>query len=258
MKRWIVLGVLLCAASASAQTSIGNFNYYRDVDPIDDTDRSIIATTAIDAALYDNPRLIWRCLDQELELIYDPDEYLGEDQSIPVQFRFDNEPASAVQDWNFSTSGTAAFAPESQTSAFTAAVLDARRVVMRVWDYSDEAYTYTFDLAGIRNALSELACASFIFEEPAAPETIEAEPGEPAPAPSEPIFTRVFKVDLPVVTTYNRIKELLEPGSYTEELNVVHAEGLTIRFGQDSMGTTNLTLSGTNETLREQIRALFF
>ncbi len=226
---------------ALAQTKIDDFFYTENLDPINDSDRSTVWTNAVDASSYKNPQLVWRCFDQRLEVIYSPDEYLGKDQDISVQYRFDGNNASSLQSWGFSTTGTAAFAKELQARIFTLAALKSQKVVMRVLDYSSEAYTYSFSLTGIKTVLAQLACADSLL-----------------PSSSiEGSFFVEFSSPLAIPAVYRKIKTVLAPGTYTEELNLVRAEGIEISFSETKNGRSVISLRGANDELRSNIERLF-
>lgn len=78
-----------------------------------------------------------------------------------------------------------------------------------------------------------------------------------ATAASTPV-TRELNLGLPPQTIYRRVKGvlLLRDETFTEDLNVIYADGLTIRFAE-SGNLTNVTFEGDNNTLREEIVSLF-
>lgn len=76
--------------------------------------------------------------------------------------------------------------------------------------------------------------------------------------PTSTVESSGQEVEIPVETAtqaYNAIKEILEPGSYTEELNLIRADGLIIRFGEVD-GVPTVFLDGENQELIAQITSL--
>lgn len=241
LKKLLIIFAIL-GSFAFAQEP-GEFVYIEQSDPITDADRSAIYVTAEEASLFSDARLYFRCDGDVLELFYGPDEFLNTNDPVPVQYRFDDDPASPERAWSSSTSGTAAFATPSQRVEFIAGAKEAGRVVMRATNYNGVTYTYTFDLSGFNEAFNRLGCSAAYAD-------VASDPASAVPVPSS------LTLGLAAGSIYARIMGVLEPGSYSEDVNVIYADGLTIRFGE--AGTmTRLTLEGSNDTLKQAIADLF-
>lgn len=149
-------------AAAAAQQSIGSFTLVRDLDAITDVDRSAIGTPALDSGDRTSV-LVWRCMEDGLNVVYDWDKYFGGDDDDDVLFvwRFDKNPAWDPEYARLFTDGnTSAWIRMSTVESFTRAAVKAGRVVIRVTDpLDDETITDTFELEGLRAALGELTCA---------------------------------------------------------------------------------------------------
>ena len=66
--------------------------------------------------------------------------------------------ATKSQQWNESSSNKATFIPSTSLRAFVSHIKTGSKLVVRVWDYSDDAYTAEFDLTGTEWALNQLPC----------------------------------------------------------------------------------------------------
>ena len=248
MKLLWVFVLLLCAYAFSQEPGV--FEFVENKDPISDRDTSFIFVSADDATGYDDPRLYVRCDgDDVMELIYAPDEYLNSNGGVTVLYRFDDLPASNPEDWSASSEGTAAFAEQHQLTRFVRKALGSEKVVMRAADYNGQTYTYTFDLSGFESALRRLGCADAAaaasFDSTADLDLL-----------INPPEIRELNLGLPAPNIYSRIKDHLQAGTYTEGLNVIYAENLTINFMEDA-GMTQVLLDGGNDELRRAIVALF-
>ncbi|HEY0969653.1 MAG TPA: hypothetical protein VGE02_01615 [Gemmatimonadales bacterium] len=152
----------LAPAPAAAQETIGSFAVVPNRDPITDADRGVVGTVALDpgdrAAL-----LVWKCMEDGLNVIYQWDRYFGgdEDDDVALVWRFDSEPAWERQ-WAqlLDQEQNSAWIRMHQVTPFTGAALAARKVAVRVTDPLDgETITDQFELDGLLPALRQLSCA---------------------------------------------------------------------------------------------------
>jgi hypothetical protein len=68
---------------------------------------------------------------------------------------------------------------------------------------------------------------------------------------------KVINAGVSSAEAYERITSLMEAGSFTGNTSILQAEGLTIRFREDSSGLADLYLIGSNAELSEAIVAEF-
>jgi hypothetical protein len=155
--------VLALAVTAHAQEPqmIGSFAYVHSLDPMTDADRSTIMNLGEDTSSR-SLSLGWRCMSDGLNILV-LTGHMGGDRSdrVVVQYRLDSSPASESQRWQQSSNSQAAFAPMNQVSQLTQAMMNSKKVVVRVSDPLDgETKTNTFSLSGLSEALRKLPCAS--------------------------------------------------------------------------------------------------
>lgn len=62
---------------------------------------------------------------------------------------------------------------------------------------------------------------------------------------------------LPTPQAYSRVKNLLEVGTFTEDVNVVYADDLTVQFSENTIGMAVLRMQGNNSALMDEISAVF-
>ena len=62
------------------------------------------------------------------------------------------------QRWNESTDNESTFIPSREVRAFLDRISRGTKLVVRVWDFGDEAHTAEFDLTGVQWALEQLPC----------------------------------------------------------------------------------------------------
>jgi hypothetical protein len=150
-------------APAAAQETIGSFAIIPNKDPITDADRGLVGTVALDSGDR-SALLVWRCMEDGLNVIYQWDRYFGgdSDDDVALVWRFDSEPASNPQ-WAqlLDKDQDSAWIRMNQVAPFTRAALAAGRVAVRVTDPLDgETITDQFNLDGLQPALRRLSCAS--------------------------------------------------------------------------------------------------
>lgn len=144
-------------AAEMGVTTIGDFTYRETTDEITGQTKRVLATSS-ESSYTDSATLFWRCSDEGAEIYISTDEYLDSDSSIPTRYRFDNDKAQGPDYWSPSTDGDAAFAPDRSIQSFTAGAKGAREVAIRVEDYDDSEYTYTFSLMGLTRGLQRMPC----------------------------------------------------------------------------------------------------
>jgi hypothetical protein len=211
-----------------------NIRSFPNRDTFTDANRSTVQVYADQQSRFARDNVIvWRCNGNDAyELFIANDEFLTTNGPIPAIFRFDAEPATSNR-WNASTNGTAAFAPNADARAqFTRNALAATRVSVGLTNYRGTRYEYTFPLTGLGDALRELGCVN-----------------------SDLTLGTLF-VNVPPSEAYEVIKAAVAGLAYTEDVNVMYFDALTVRFSAREAGT-ELTFSGSNATIYERIRAAF-
>jgi hypothetical protein len=211
-----------------------NIRTVADRDSFTDEDRSRVVVTAEQQSSFGRTNaIVWRCDgSSRYELFIATDEFLTTSGPIPAVFRFDDQPAINGR-WSDSTEGTAAFAPDARERAqFTSSALAAARVAVGLTDYAGTRHEYSFQLTGLGSALRDLGCVG-------------------ADLALEPLYVRV-----PPAEAYQTIKDAVTGLAYTEDVNVMYFDGLTLRFGARGVGT-DLTFTGTNAAIYDRIRAAF-
>ena len=66
--------------------------------------------------------------------------------------------ATRNHQWNESSNNEATFIPFTSLRTFLDHIKTGSKLVVRVWDFSDDAYTAEFDLTGIEWALNQIPC----------------------------------------------------------------------------------------------------
>ena len=89
--------------------------------------------------------LNWWCDSSGLDVYVRMDEYLSGD-TVDVQYRFDAEPASPPQRWEWSK--PLVTAPRAAVPAISTRARTAAKVLIRVIGSDGDSFTYTFDLDG--------------------------------------------------------------------------------------------------------------
>ena len=239
---FVVTSFLFCGISL-AQT-FGNAILVEKVDPFTDENSSRVLIASNEADFLERNRyLVWRCAADEAdkyEFYISGEDFLNSSgNSIPVRYRFGDEAASEWQDWAASTDGDTPFANQRQRAVFTQNALKTNSVLVGLQDYNGSIQSFTFDLAGINQALQALACVDI-------QEAINA----------PPISVRLTSFAGDISRAYEVVMQNLDGVAYTEELNVIHTKGVTIRF-QDTNVEGYVFLEGTDEQLISRLeRAL--
>lgn len=199
-------------------------------DPITGEDTSRVILTGASSGS-EAPYIVWRCNGNTYDLFASPGQYtfLNTDM-VSVQYRFDEKEASSRETWSASTDGTAAFAPSSSRAVFTSEALASRQIAIRFWDYSGTSYTHVIPLVGLEGALRKLSCLA-------------------APPPRAH-----FTVPAPVQEVYAAVGTAIGDAPFTEGLNVLHLDGLTVTFIVNSTNTrTTVRFEGENVVLWKRI-----
>jgi hypothetical protein len=156
----VALGVL--GAPAAAQGPAQGFALRVGRDEFDDSDRSFIYTIALNA---DRSRpeaaLVWRCMDDGLNVMYNFDRSLtgDRDAEVLVRYRIDDLPPTGFEYWGLMTTNKAAWMPMHQIRDFTLVALRSARIVVEVEDPVDhQRVRDTFSLQGLAPALLRLQC----------------------------------------------------------------------------------------------------
>jgi hypothetical protein len=156
--------VALCVpvAPASAQERTQDFQFRVSKDEFDDSERSFIYTLPL-AADDSRPKanLMWRCMDDGLNIIYYFDKYLAgdTDENVRVRYRIDDLPATEFEYWGMMTSNEGTWMPMHRVRDFTALAERSARIVVEVEDPLDsERIRDSFSLRGLSTALQLLEC----------------------------------------------------------------------------------------------------
>jgi hypothetical protein len=155
---WGAVVMTMLPVVAAAYKHVGSFRVTATKDPITDVVRHSIMA---DGVAKPGPLgLSWSCREDGLNVLFVWSRYLmGEDDAIPVDYRFPGQPAVS-KDWDMSTSHKGAFIPMSDVKTFTASALTATSVLLRVMDRDGDVVTETFKLDGLAEALGTLPCAA--------------------------------------------------------------------------------------------------
>lgn len=148
---------------ADATAYEGDWTYTVEVDPIDDSDRSLAMTLSPEPSGGEYGSLAFKCLVDGLNVMIGWGSYFGgdSDDDVLVVYRFDSEPASSQQYWHlFPGSNEMAWMPMDLVPQFIADAGQHRKVVVRVTDPLDgETKTHTYSLDGAAAMIDRLSCA---------------------------------------------------------------------------------------------------
>ena len=140
------LAILALAPAAQSQTKVGDFSF---VDR-SDVEQVVVYTNAINRSGY----LAWACVRGSLRMYLSPGRSLGEDYTVPVQFRLDNEDAAESHEWDVTGDGRGAYAPEDALAPLTASARVSETAVIEM----NGKQTYKFRLKDLGKALAMLPC----------------------------------------------------------------------------------------------------
>jgi hypothetical protein len=153
---FVILLFLGCVTAQDVTATYGKFDYIQQLDPIDDTDNSLIVVLD-DSTSYRQTALIWRCTGSTLEVYVVPSDYLGSEDYYNITYRFGKNEAVSSR-WGASTDGDAAFLPDAEVVAFSQQAAQTSTLAIRISDYEDTPHTYVFDLTGFTDAVAQLGC----------------------------------------------------------------------------------------------------
>ena len=141
-----------------AQT-FGAFQFQKEVDPITDTDRSVIVTAGTRLHSSRMALLGWRCLADGLSMSWMYGKrLLGSGGAITVQYRFDRGKAAPQRSWLLTTNHEGVSLPMKRVAAFTKQAVGSKTLALQVTDRNGEQLTDVFKLDGLTDALQMLPC----------------------------------------------------------------------------------------------------
>ncbi|GGL95059.1 hypothetical protein GCM10010840_36410 [Deinococcus aerolatus] len=142
----------------AADVAIGNFLYREVIDPLDDSNRSFIATSAVEGT----GGLVWKCgIEGVSVFVYHPDEGYEKGEEYSITYRFDKRETEQMGGWHTGSSNTALFMDSSYINVFTVEALLSKQLVMRPNKPGIGLNVLTFKLDGLISALNELSCIDF-------------------------------------------------------------------------------------------------
>lgn len=159
----LLVGLGISTQLAAQKPQYGSFYYVADKDEMDDSNRSYVYTVSLNITPTRGASVGWKCFSDGLNVILLLGKYYGgdSDDQIRVQYRFDTDPASDVENWSLLTGKKAAYMPMDEVSTFTERAKHAAKVVIRTTDPLDgESHTDEFSLRGATEALARLTPCS--------------------------------------------------------------------------------------------------
>lgn len=154
MLRTMPLLLALSLSTAVAQTQIGSWTLIPRVDKLTDQNTSIAYSDGLEDA---DTSLYLKCMDDGLNIYFDPDDYLDTDPNS-MYWRFDKNPFFGPFEYDPGTEGDVAFLPMNLVPRFLANAKQAKQVVIRALDYHGSSHTYTFNFGGIADVVRKLNC----------------------------------------------------------------------------------------------------
>jgi hypothetical protein len=168
LKRVLPWLIVLFGGVVLAQTWIGSFAYTQKSDPLNDEDRSLIATYDREAVKGREAWLQWRCqknsqsgttdlfiaLQHGLRL----SDYANYGGRVWWQYRFDKEKASGEWLSYFSEDGSRIYLTDEARREFTNAATKAQRLTVVLNFENLEPQTYSFVLTNFNEARAKLKC----------------------------------------------------------------------------------------------------
>ncbi len=150
-----MLALFLTVFQTSAQTATGKWEYSISTDPFTDAKKEILILNSNES---DRTAFVFRCNNAELEIFISTNAFLNSKDSVGAIYRFDKNTTSNPQQWEISTSGTAAFVPKNLFKKFVQESLSAKTFIIRLTKYNGENLTYSFDWAGFDTASLQMSC----------------------------------------------------------------------------------------------------
>ena len=149
---------LLVPDALAAQEVASGFDVSRSKDPIDDSNRTIAMTTAIEQSDRE-PAFGWQCMEDGLNIVYHFGTYFGgnDDNEVTIRYRFDETPPSGPEAWQLLAGNRSVYVPMDQVAEFSRLAQEAKLLSIRVSDPLDgETYTDQFNLTGAAEALKQM------------------------------------------------------------------------------------------------------
>ena len=113
-------------------------------------------------SLYPHATIALGCIGESLVgLIHWGGQYMAGSYASGDRFRVNyavDGGAPRSQQWDETSGNEATIIPLTSVRAFVSHIKTGNKLVVRVWDYSDDAYTAEFDLTGTEWALNQLPC----------------------------------------------------------------------------------------------------
>lgn len=163
---FLLLSVMMAATPALAQIQrYGDFYYSEASDAFSDESRSGVFTMPMGSN--SEGVLIWKCMEDGLNVLYGFGKYLGgdSDNEVLVRFRIDKRAPVERRYWKLTSgsddvNGRYAFMPLEDVARFTSAALSGTKVAIEVVDPLDgEVLRHEFSLRGLTLALQRLECS---------------------------------------------------------------------------------------------------
>lgn len=130
-----------------------------DKSPLDDSTNVTLKLSAVapDGSTTSRGTLFIRCRDHNLDLMITAggDLLFGDNDKIPVTYRYDDEPAKS-DNWNESTNSKAVFYPGKE-SDFIALLLKAKKFFIRIQPRRSAYIDFTFNVGGLSEHISALS-----------------------------------------------------------------------------------------------------
>lgn len=155
----LLIAIAPTAAHAQQQQVVGNVVYEHYSDPMSGVVKDYIGVPSMDFNAGSGAAFFVRCnglSDFDAYVVFS-NTYLNQG-SISIQWRIDSRPAQGPINWDASTDGTGAFAPEGVKGSLISDLLGASYLTLAAFDYNDTRYIEKFDLNGFSAALHMLPC----------------------------------------------------------------------------------------------------
>ncbi|WP_109116570.1 hypothetical protein [Azospirillum sp. TSO22-1] len=127
--------------------------------PLDDSTNATLMLNAVapDGAAASRGTLFIRCRDRNLDVLITAggDLLFGDNDKIPVTYRYDDEPAKSGN-WNEATNSKAVFYPGKE-SEFIARILKAKKFFIRIQPRRSAYIDFTFNVGGLTEHISVLS-----------------------------------------------------------------------------------------------------
>lgn len=150
----LAMAVTPAVCLAQDPPTVGAFTVMASKDPMSDEDRSGIFATSDGNTIFG-----FRCLSDGLNVVFGFGKYfMGDNDRVPVIYRFPPAEAAKVQQWPISTNNQNSFMPMGTVKEFTKEALTSQTVVFRATDRDGDQVTAQFKLDGLADALKRLSC----------------------------------------------------------------------------------------------------